>query len=705
MRWIAAALIPLLAGCPMKTPVVNNFQGENAVLAESLLPPNVSPDALNCDYRNGTIRKRSGWASRVWLYDTNTDPWIAQSGIVRDMYSDPSGRFYALKKTGATTNKLFRILDLSTGGWDELGSITSSGFGRIVDAGGSILVADAQLKKYRVGFYDMNPGQPAIGSAAAAGSGSGSLTGTRRYKFVFRNSVDSSEGLASAEISSTGVSSSAQIDLTAIPTTADAQVDKVDIYATELASGTVFYYLATVNEGTTTYTDTTTDATLVGNEPFDEYRGTPPTGAVDAFWWDDRLWFVYADGVAYTERATGDLSVDGMAVYSRFYADNFIASDQQNSRAIVAAVVTGPNSVLLVAQDRLLILQGAGPGLYAINTLAANFGAPYRAGVCVGDNAVYIANSEGVWAIGLPYGTPQNITAKRIDKAEFSVSSGTPVCLAFNPVEQRLYASVSVGGDAYMWVWDKASDAWSKWDIPADYVDVGFLSGDATLRTVIAAGPLLGKLNAGTVDGLLEDYGFLDDPTIEGTVDSATATTIRDDSALMWYFDGGGLANWQVLVGMRVHIEHPSGATEWRTITATTESPAPILTVDSAWTTTPAAGTPYWIGGIDWRWRTPALDLSGDRSEEIVTDRLHVWFRNPTANVEVSVAHKAAYESVTAPNSPYTLDASVRRVEVIAKVRGDEQTFEFSNPYPEQPVEIEAFQIEYQRTKADTTND
>lgn len=42
--------------------VVAGFTGENTVLAELVLPPNVSPDARNIDYSDATIRKRRGFA-------------------------------------------------------------------------------------------------------------------------------------------------------------------------------------------------------------------------------------------------------------------------------------------------------------------------------------------------------------------------------------------------------------------------------------------------------------------------------------------------------------------------------------------------------------------------------------------------------------------------------------------------------------------
>lgn len=46
-------------------PEVRGFQGENRLLADNVLPDNVSPDAQNCDYSLGTIQKRKGYTKVV----------------------------------------------------------------------------------------------------------------------------------------------------------------------------------------------------------------------------------------------------------------------------------------------------------------------------------------------------------------------------------------------------------------------------------------------------------------------------------------------------------------------------------------------------------------------------------------------------------------------------------------------------------------
>lgn len=59
--------------------LIQDFRGEQRTIAENLLPGNVSPDALNIDYRDGTVRKRRGvlrtgfnalkggcWVSQEW---------------------------------------------------------------------------------------------------------------------------------------------------------------------------------------------------------------------------------------------------------------------------------------------------------------------------------------------------------------------------------------------------------------------------------------------------------------------------------------------------------------------------------------------------------------------------------------------------------------------------------------------------------------
>lgn len=89
--------------------------------------------------------------------------------------------------------------------------------------------------------------------------------------------------------------------------------------------------------------------------------------------------------------------------------------------------------------------------------------------------------------------------------------------------------------------------------------------------------------------------------TIFGTVSSADETTITDESAAF----GSSLA------GCTVTISHGTGEGQTRIIS---DSTADTITVVKSWDTVPDSTSEYVIGGIQWKWDTPWMRLSGDQT-------------------------------------------------------------------------------------------
>jgi hypothetical protein len=96
--------------------------------------------------------------------------------------------------------------------------------------------------------------------------------------------------------------------------------------------------------------------------------------------------------------------------------------------------------------------------------------------------------------------------------------------------------------------------------------------------------------------------------TVQGTVTSATASTLVDTTAA-FYTTGSGLA------GVPVAVLSPAEVWQWRRIESNTGTALTLDTTnDTAWTTTPqgpSGSTPGWtyiIGGLQWYQWTPWLD-------------------------------------------------------------------------------------------------
>lgn len=144
----------------------------------------------------------------------------------------------------------------------------------------------------------LTPHAPTSG-LSAAGSGVGSFTGSWTYvvTYAIRDGTRVlSESPESAETSVT-VAGSAQFDLTNIPVSTDPGVNARRIWRTTVGGGDVFYLVGTIaDNSTTTYADSTTDASLAVNDLLSDELGEPMGNSVTSEYfevgavWKDRAW-------------------------------------------------------------------------------------------------------------------------------------------------------------------------------------------------------------------------------------------------------------------------------------------------------------------------------------------------------------------------------------------------------------------------------
>lgn len=125
---------------------------------------------------------------------------------------------------------------------------------------------------------------PSTTASFDADSGTG-ITGTFSYKFAFKNSTSGHISTASSATADRVVANKT-INLSSIPQSSDAQVDKIEIYRTT-NGGSIWFYLTEINHGTTTYADTTADASLGTDEA--PFYNDPPPKWVGVEEWDGRI--------------------------------------------------------------------------------------------------------------------------------------------------------------------------------------------------------------------------------------------------------------------------------------------------------------------------------------------------------------------------------------------------------------------------------
>ena len=156
------------------------------------------------------------------------------------------------KKTGLSGNRLsFSRMGPTAGVTDWL----------YVAGGGALFKIDSSGN---VQDWGITP--PATDPDAAVGA-AGALTGTYQYKFTYYNSTLGTRSNANTTAASVSPSSQ-RVDLggvTAIPTSAQTGVDKVEIWRTT-AGGSTFFKLTEINNGTSTYEDNDADTALSATE-------------------------------------------------------------------------------------------------------------------------------------------------------------------------------------------------------------------------------------------------------------------------------------------------------------------------------------------------------------------------------------------------------------------------------------------------------
>lgn len=133
--------------------------------------------------------------------------------------------------------------------------------------------------------------------------GGSGLQGRYRYKVTFRNSTTGSRSNANPNHVEINNVERQPVDLANLPTTADTQVDKVEIWRT-VGNGVRFFKIGEVNEGTTTFQDTVADfaglhsggATLMTSEELPDDNDPPETGFhVVAGPFQSRVWWLSLD--------------------------------------------------------------------------------------------------------------------------------------------------------------------------------------------------------------------------------------------------------------------------------------------------------------------------------------------------------------------------------------------------------------------------
>jgi hypothetical protein len=248
---------------------IGQYFGINSKTSKAKLPIGFSQSTANChdvDLSKPGVAKTRGGVTTLTTLSGN--PFVRR---IHDFYLPSANTHTAIINAGT---KVYTMNDAGTTAEIDTGFTT----GEVMD-----------FLNYRNNLYYSNgvdAGRvyngttsrkwgivaPVAANTFAALSGTG-LTGAYYYKFTYYNSASGHESSASP-ISAVQNPVNQQINLTGMTASADTQVTSKKIYRTT-AGGAYFFYVATITNATTTYADTTADASL-GTSEAPLYNDVPP---------------------------------------------------------------------------------------------------------------------------------------------------------------------------------------------------------------------------------------------------------------------------------------------------------------------------------------------------------------------------------------------------------------------------------------------
>lgn len=680
-----------------RTTLISDFRGENYRLRDSLLPPNVSPDALNCDYFFNTIRKRNGW-SVVNRYS----PVSGAQSVVLGLFIQHDNNIYVIVGSPGTTYYDVHCYLEGTGlvgsasnVYHRLWAHRPELLGNSGETASGALWGQWKLPSWQ----NLSMAPLDVSLTTATPSGSGTFNGVRKYYIVARNSTDGHESdlnysslPGSAMVTSGSATNAAQYDLAGIPSSSDPQVDKVRIYATK-TGGSVFYYLADINNGTTTYTDNKADASLT--VPYNAFRGILPqlptgTDQRTPVMWQDRLWAPgYENGVwvyKWTERSYGD----GLPIYCLWYPDNYITLP--GTRGLPWDVLPIGNTMILMAfSDGLFAIVGDNPGSYRLIPVQTGT-AFYR--LVLSNQYVYALGKESVVRIPLGMTGPvediSGAVSLHFRGMQYPWGYARQPVAAYVPSRKEVWFTFQKGSEdvsnylrydkRVTMVWSEERETWARWDLPVD--QYGDYFRQPVYREYIFMGVqgTLGKLIFNSEAESTYQDGIFESGTV--TASGASSVTVSESPA----------STVEKYIGLKVSVTASDGTVQHRIIN---ERFGKILNITEAWTANPVPGDTYTIGAIQWYWTSPRLALTDDRFGDKRIHRIKTAF-HPVGNIS-STNVKMTYRLDANAEQTKSLDATQRVHEVLAEDVGKELRLKYEHSTQRKSVEIEGIQIELEQ--------
>lgn len=340
-----------MAGVPLNVQLFNSFLGSQQGIHSIILPDIFSSGGS----QNVMIDKFARVLEINGYSKQNSSAFTTTNGdaaLIRGLipYRETTG--------GAIVRKLIFVIDDNADEWEvfvstdngatatRLESLASTGkIPSFAQYDQDLYVTNGtdQPRKYDGSSWSTTGLTQSPTITASASSSSGNITGTVQYKLVSLVAgvrQNGSVGSTLLTVENKQVSLSWTED-------SNTSVDAYEIYRTT-GTGTTFYYLTTLTgRATASYTDNTSDATILQNRILQEHGDPPPSGAYFAVPHKQRIWWLRTD----SDPTKGWWSDPGIP--ESVYGENFLDfSDSETVGDQITGAVGNYQGLLIVFTEK-----------------------------------------------------------------------------------------------------------------------------------------------------------------------------------------------------------------------------------------------------------------------------------------------------------------------------------------------------------------
>ena len=489
---------------------------------------------------------------------------------------------------------------------------------------------------------------PATAPTLAAGA-AGTPSGTYESRVTFVNGNTGAESSA-GPTSSTVTVSSQKISFTSIPTSADTQVTKRNIYLRNTSTQANFYLAATIaDNSTTTLTYDQADTLLVTLGPDTDENDRPPSGVRYLSWHRFRM-FAADDTKLYYSKPEKPEAFD---------ADNYEPVGAQDGQRITGLISYG--DVLLIFKDRSLYgLFGVDPTTWQVRLLSPDVGCVSHWSIVAADTSLYWWSDQGPMSM-TGVAKPENIgrifLGGTVGNDILAYGQLGNIVATVDPNEQHVIWAVADLGETRNTRLLVFSYRLGRW------VTDGWTGLDAASLATVEDDTGRLWVYLGNYNGQVWRLWDADIDAVPGG--TTTGTFTAGSSSITTITSSGFYTTGQALAERYVTVVTSTGAlVGQRRISSNT---ATTLTLASALSVTSGTTYTFYIGGPAWEWDTRDED-SGAPFHKKRYRYIHVQTAEDSATLGLDVY--VNFNNTSSTTISYSINSSTQSTITTRKVVG-----------------------------------